>query len=114
MNRYATLSLFALSLVFIVGTAQATGQDRSANSANPVPNFTAMDLNQDAKVSVTEFNAFKAQRLTERSEEGRLMKNISESATFDSLDSNGDGFVELSEYRRVSGNTVSAGTNIKN
>ncbi|PMO55350.1 hypothetical protein BCT07_15450 [Vibrio breoganii] len=97
MKSKLTLSILALLGLSIALGVNAAGQARGMKSDSPMPNFIAMDTNSDNKVSADEFNAFRAQRMEQRTSEGRQMKNVSKAATFDTLDTNGDGYINQTE-----------------
>lgn len=101
MKSKLTLSILALLGLSIALGANAADQVRGMKSDNPTPKFTAMDTNNDNRVSADEFNAFREQRIQQRESEGRQMKNISKVATFDARDTNGDGYIDKTECQNV-------------
>jgi hypothetical protein len=96
---------FALSIIAIVTLASAVGVNAAGKgrnvSNNQMPSFVEMDSDQDGRISATEFEAFRAERITQRTEEGRTLRNISNAPMFDNLDSNGDQFIDQAEFRAM-------------
>ncbi|WP_432464600.1 hypothetical protein [Agarivorans sp. QJM3NY_33] len=104
MNSKLTISaIAALGLVLSLG-AYATGKgNNNSSQRQQMPAYTTMDTNQDQRISADEFHAFKAQRIAQQTEAGRNLKNIANSPTFESLDSNGDQFLDQNELNHQRG-----------
>jgi len=66
------------------------------------PTFASFDSNGDGKVSKQEFYDAQAAKMTQKANEGKLMKNAQNAPTFEMIDSNKDGSIspsELSSYQ---------------
>jgi len=69
-----------------------------AQMGSNVPAFSDFDANADAKVSQEEFENAQQKRMTQRAEEGRLMKNAANAPTFADIDTNKDGSFDAAEF----------------
>lgn len=105
MNRYITLSMIAVVSLGLAAGVSAAGKGRYIESRYSMPSFVQLDSNQDNMISVEEFEAFRAQRVSQRSEQGRLMRNINSTPMFEKLDINGDQMIDQSEFENMPCNT---------
>ncbi|DAB35055.1 MAG TPA: hypothetical protein CFH82_02165 [Sulfurospirillum sp. UBA12182] len=64
---------------------------------NTPASFDMYDTNKDGFVTQEEFEGVKAQRMMEKAQEGRQMKNAGNSPTFEDFDANADGFISKEE-----------------
>ncbi len=62
------------------------------------PKYTDLDLNKDGKVTKKEFNEARTTRMTQKANEGKMMKHAGSAPTFESIDTNGDGILSQSEF----------------
>ena len=69
-----------------------------AGSENMVPSFSDFDENRDAKITKEEFESAQKHRMKHQSESGKMMKNINNQFSFESLDTNQDTFVDTREF----------------
>lgn len=97
-----------LSLTIAVGV-NAAGQGRNMVGNNQMPTFVEMDTNQDSVISLDEFNAFRADKIAQKTEEGRALRNISNAPMFENLDTNGDQFIDKDEFQNMPCNTNQRG-----
>ena len=69
-----------------------------AGVENMIPSFSDFDSNRDGKVTKSEFETAQAQRMKKQSESGRMMKNVDNAPSFESMDINKDTFVDTLEF----------------
>jgi len=62
------------------------------------PTFTTYDLNSDGKITEKEFYDGQAERMTQKANEGKMMRNVGKAPTFTSIDANSDGAVTPAEF----------------
>jgi Ca2+-binding EF-hand superfamily protein len=62
------------------------------------PTFTTYDLNNDGKITQKEFYDGQAERMTQKADEGKMMRNAGKAPTFESIDANSDGVVTQTEF----------------
>ena len=65
---------------------------------NQRPAFSDFDLDGDGKVLEKEFYDARNQRISERVEEGRPMKNLANAPSFADIDANGNGEISPDEF----------------
>jgi len=87
--RPVALVLGIAALLGLSGLVLAQPQQASFGP----PAFGTMDLNGDARVSAAEFAQHRAERMAARAAEGRPMRNAANAPTFESLDTDGNGFL---------------------
>ena len=78
------------------------------------PDFASYDLNRDGKVSKKEFYDAQAARMTQKANEGKMMRKAGNAPTFESIDTNSDGVVTTTEFstqqtKRMNSNTSGGG-----
>lgn len=71
---------------------------RGRGMGRNMPSFSKFDLNRDGQIVEEEFNKARAQRITERAEQGYQMKNLGRAPSFSEIDANGDGRVGQEEF----------------
>lgn len=59
--------------------------------------FDVYDSNHDNKITQSEFDNIKNQRMTQKYQQGMPMRNAGNSPTFQDVDANGDGVVNQTE-----------------
>lgn len=69
-----------------------------AQTNGPLP-FSSFDTNGDGVITQKEFSYMKNERMGERYEEGRMMRNAENSPNFGDIDKNGDGKINRNEYQ---------------
>jgi hypothetical protein len=62
------------------------------------PTFATYDLNNDGKITQKEFYDGQAERMTQKADEGKMMRNAGKAPTFESIDTNSDGVVTATEF----------------
>lgn len=62
------------------------------------PTFATYDLNNDGKITQKEFYDGQAKRMTQKADEGKMMRNAGKAPTFESIDANSDGIVTATEF----------------
>ncbi|WCE31673.1 EF-hand domain-containing protein [Vibrio sp. SCSIO 43137] len=92
-----TITLTSLVVAFSVSAAGMNSKWNNG-SAPQQPVFSQIDVDGDKLISSQELIDFKAQRISERAEQGRRLQNISRSTEFGSYDSDGDGFISEDEF----------------
>ncbi|MDN3683122.1 EF-hand domain-containing protein [Vibrio tapetis subsp. quintayensis] len=93
-----TYTLIALVTLAVATGATAANMNKGKGNNMQQPEFVQLDLNQDGQVTEDEFNQAKAERIEKRTEEGRTLRNISASKTFEAVDTNGDGVLTKDEF----------------
>ncbi len=88
-----TLKLFVTGLC-LVGTTLLVAE--TLPTAGPLP-FNTYDKDNNQVITKKEFDAIKAQRMTQKFQDGRLMKNAGNSPTFLDIDTNVDGMITKEE-----------------
>ena len=68
------------------------------NMQNPKAMFAKMDSNSDKFISEDELIAFRQLRMKKQAEKGGKMKGVGNAPTFESIDTNGDGNIDKSEF----------------
>ncbi len=80
----------AIALVLLAPPAVRADDAKPLPAFGPIP-FAAYDTNGDGVVTEQEFNAVRAQRMGQKAQEGRPMRNAASAPGFAAFDSNGDG-----------------------
>jgi hypothetical protein len=101
MNANRVRSL-AVACTLALASGQLAAADAELPARGPVP-FDSMDSDGDGFVSQEEFTHMRTQRLQQRSEQQRMMRNMGDAPDFGDIDSDGDGRVsrqEMQEHQR--------------
>lgn len=64
-----------------------------------MPSFEQFDLNNDGKISRTEFGEFRAERMKQHTQEDRMLRNQSNAPVFSHIDTDKDGFISKDEFK---------------
>ena len=83
------------------GMTSQRGQGMGGNKGKGIqnrPTFTTYDLNSDGKITKKEFYDGQAERMTQKANEGKMMRNVGKAPTFESIDANSDGTVTPAEF----------------
>ncbi|WP_345992549.1 EF-hand domain-containing protein [Sulfurimonas sp. HSL-1716] len=70
-----------------------------AAMGNNMPSFGDYDTNKDGKITQKEFNYERQERMKEKAEEGRMMRNAQNAPNFSDIDTNGDGVINKREFQ---------------
>ena len=62
------------------------------------PEFSEFDLNNDGKISKSELDEARTQRMKQHEDEGRMRKKTGERHSFKQIDINRDGFISKKEF----------------
>ncbi|MEZ9404992.1 EF-hand domain-containing protein [Vibrio sp. 10N.286.48.F5] len=109
-------TIIALLGIVIAFGAMAGEMNKGMNNNMSRPVFSQFDLDGDGKITEAEFNQARSERIAQRAEEGRTLKNINQSHSFASLDSNADRAISQQEFNAHQGmvnpkNTMGKGKN---
>jgi len=77
------------------GQGMNMGQKRMMNQ----PQFAQYDLNNDGAISENEFQEARTKRMTQRAEEGKMMRNVGKAPAFTDIDTNKDGALSQEEFQ---------------
>ena len=77
--------------------SQGMGRNKGKGRQNR-PTFATYDLNSDGKITQKEFYDGQAERMTQKANEGKMMRNVGKAPTFESIDANSDGTVTPAEF----------------
>jgi len=83
------------------GMTSQRGQGMGGNKGKGIqnrPTFDTYDLNNDGKITEKEFYDGQAERMTQKADEGKMMRNAGKAPTFESIDANSDGAVSPTEF----------------
>lgn len=83
-------SLWILAL--LVSGMMAAGQGRNQ------PTFAFFDTNGDGKITKTEFEDGRQKRMEQKKAEGKMMRNMNQSLTFEDIDTDSDGSISPNEF----------------
>lgn len=78
------------------GSASGSGMGPKMGQNRPA--FADFDLDGDGKVTESEFNKARAQRISERAQQGYAMKNMGNMPSFADIDADGNGAVSEDEF----------------
>lgn len=92
------LSFMCVSLSFVHAAGMNKGQGKNMNLNMQQASFSEFDTNGDKQITKEEFNALRRERLQERTEEGRALKNMSQVSAFAAYDKNKDGVLSEEEF----------------
>ena len=63
-----------------------------------MPTFADFDADGDGKITQTELETAQANKMTNQTKEGKLLKNAQNAPAFSTLDTNGDGSLDTAEF----------------
>ncbi|MCH9741182.1 MAG: DUF1104 domain-containing protein [Epsilonproteobacteria bacterium] len=97
---------------------QGVGMGGQGKAGANQPTFEDFDADGDGKISQTELETARANRMAQNAEDGKALRNAGTAPAFESIDSNGDGSVDATEFQshqttqvenRVNGNNGQGG-----
>jgi len=78
--------------VLLVSGALVAGMNQNMSS------FSDFDVDGNGKVTQSEFENLQQSKMTANANAGKLMRNAGNAPTFDMVDTNKDGFVDMNEF----------------
>ena len=117
-NTWITSTLLASGLALAASTAAIAQPGWNAGPYGPAGRgpaaFADMDTNHDGYISADEHAAFRAQRMANNAQAGRLLRNAGNAPQFTDIDANGDGRLsqtEVAQFRsqRMAGRPCAGG-----
>lgn len=97
----AFLILLATCAVVVLLSSPAIAADHHGkHGQHQCPNYSDLDANADNAVTAEELYAFRGQRMAERAEAGRKLKNAKNAPSFEDLDLDGDGKLSADEFAK--------------
>ncbi len=95
-----TAMMIMLSMVVATGAMAAGMNNGPQQTLRQAPAFAQFDQDGNGQVTEQEFNAVRSARIKQRSEQGRMMKNVANAVSFATLDANKDGVLTVQELGR--------------
>jgi Ca2+-binding EF-hand superfamily protein len=69
------------------------------NCMKNLPTFEQYDLNNDGKITQSELEEARAKRMSQKSQEGKMLRNAGNAPAFSTMDKNNDGILNQEEFR---------------
>ncbi len=85
-----------MTCLFVAGTTLLVAKTLPSNG--PLP-FATYDSDNNNVITLEEFDAIKKQRMNQKKEEGRLLRNNEYSSKFVDIDKNADGVINQDELK---------------
>jgi len=92
----AFLILLATCAVVVILSSPAIAEGK--HGKHQCPAYSDIDANADNAITSEELYTFRAQRMAERAEAGRKLKNAKNAPSFEDLDLDGDGNLSAEEF----------------
>jgi hypothetical protein len=70
---------------------------QSAQRMTP-PTFSTIDADGDGKITQTELDTARADRMAQQSADGKLLQNAGDAPSLETIDTNGDGTIDEAEF----------------
>ena len=80
------------------GQGRGNGQGMRNTQAKNMPAFSDYDLNADGGITQQEFNSARGARITERAQQGYMMKNLANAPSFMDVDTDANGVISSDEF----------------
>ena len=71
----------------------------AVGQGNMMPSYSDFDTDGNGKVTQEEFQNTQQKRMTQRAQEGRMMRNAGNAPVFSDIDTNGDGNIDKNEFQ---------------
>jgi len=81
------------------GMGQGRGMGMGQNGMKNQPTFTEYDLNNDGKITQSELEEARAKRMSQKAQEGKMLRNAGNAPAFTDMDKNNDGSLNQEEFR---------------
>ena len=88
-------SILVIAVATTIAALPLTGWSDSHRPSPPT--FADFDKDGDGRVSETEFNTLRAERIAANAAEGRQMRGMASAPSFSDVDADGDGFLDEAE-----------------
>lgn len=63
-----------------------------------MPSFSYFDVDNNSKITQSEFENGREKRMTEKAKAGMMMRNAGNAASFKDIDTNNDGEIDVAEF----------------
>jgi len=73
-------------------------QDTMKGMGRNIPTFKDFDLNNDGYLTEAEMDEFRANRMTKKASQGKMLRNSANKTNFSDIDTNNDGKVSQKEF----------------
>jgi len=83
-----------LLIAFLIVTSAFAGW-----KGNMMPSFSDFDLNKNGEITQEEFDGMHQQRMQDRAEDGRMMRNAANSPLFSDIDADKNGLISSEELK---------------
>ncbi|MFT6987428.1 MAG: Ca2+-binding EF-hand superfamily protein [Psychromonas sp.] len=83
-----------------MGKGLGKGNGQIMGMGYNMPTFTEYDLNGDGKLLEGEFNEARNIRITEKEEQGKLMRNLDNAPSFNDIDLDANGEISIDEFSK--------------
>lgn len=70
---------------------------------NMMPSYSDFDTDGNGKITKKEFQKTQQKRMTQRAEDGRMMRNAGDAPAFSDIDKNNDGIIDKGELQKHQG-----------
>ncbi len=87
---------FVTACFYLIGATLLIAE--TLPTKGPLP-FSAYDKDNNNVITAKEFDAIKQQRMTQKANNGKMMRNVGNSPTFLDIDTNNDGIITKEELQ---------------
>jgi len=70
----------------------------AAKQGYNMPSFSYFDINVDGKISQAELEEGRANRMNKNAQDGKMLRNAKNAASFSDIDTNGNGYISKDEF----------------